>query len=323
VKSTGNFNPQVMKIVIAGGSGFLGKALAARWSGEHEVVILSRTSRVNGNVPGARVVEWNGVDAGPWNGELEGADLLLNLAGKSVNCRYNKANKAALMASRIDSTRALGRAVEVCKNPPGVWMNSSSATIYPHAESSPRDESFTAFADDFSVRICKAWEGAFLESRTPETRKIILRTAIVLGHGGALRPYARLARLGLGGRQGAGTQMFSWIHIDDFAGIIEWLMKRESAQGIYNIAAPHAVSNSELMAEIRNALRAPFGLPAPTWMLRIASALIGTEPELLLKSRWVLPGRLFQEGYRFQYGHIDEALRDLLSTTRIHVGRIG
>lgn len=307
-----------MKIVIAGGNGFLGSALAARWRETDEVILLVRKARSpeggqnRNTAKSIREIVWNGRDIGPWAEALNGADLLLNLAGKSVNCRYTVANKAAIVSSRVDSTRILGKAVRQCKHPPRVWMNSSSATIYPHANGSPRDETFTDFENDFSIQVCKAWERAFNESITPETRKIILRTSIVLGDGGALSPYAKLARLGLGGKHGDGSQMFSWIHIDDFAGVIKWLMKREEATGIYNIAAPHAVSNNELMRSIRRAVKIPSGIPAPAWLIRLAGAIVGTEPELLLKSRWVLPGRLFQKGYRFEFGHIREALDDLL-----------
>lgn len=307
-----------MKIVIAGGSGFLGTALSDRWAPQHEVIVLKRRLGAANNRyhapeagPAAEVI-WDGVTPGEWTKALEGADLLLNLAGKSVNCRYTEANKTAVMQSRVDSTRVLGDAVAACRVPPRVWMNASSATIYPHATGSPRDERFEDLADDFSVQVCKAWEAAFFGSPAPHTRKIALRMAIVLGDDGALVPYTRLARLGLGGMQGSGDQMFSWIHIDDVAGIIEWLLRNDST-GIYNLAAPNAVTNAELMRRIRETVGVPFGIPAPAWLLGIAAAVIGTETELLLKSRWVLPGRLFQEGYRFSFGHIDEALRDLLS----------
>lgn len=300
-----------MKIVIAGGNGFLGTALETHWSIHHEVVTLVRKHSSGGTLHGNEVI-WDGRTVGAWAEALEGADLLLNLAGKSVNCRYTAANKAAIVSSRVDSTRALGKAVERCRRPPRVWMNSSSATIYPHANGSPRDEGFTALENDFSVQVCKAWEAAFNESNAPETRKLILRTSIVLGHGGALTPYATLARLGLGGKHGSGKQMFSWIHIDDFAGIIEWLMRRGTGAGIYNIAAPNAVTNEQLMRSVRNAVHVPVGIAAPSWLIRLAGAIVGTEPELLLKSRWVLPGRLFQEGYRFRYGHIQDALDQLL-----------
>lgn len=308
-----------LKIIIAGGSGFIGQAMAMRWAEKNEVIILSRMKTGAANNAycqssqlSAKYVHWDGQTLGRWAEELDGADLLVNLAGRSVNCRYNEQNKADILNSRIDSTRILGNAVQHCAIPPKLWINGASATIYPHATDTPRDEQFNQFEGDFSVQVCKAWEAAFNEIRLPQTRKAILRMAIVLGKGGVMVPYKRLASLGLGGRQGNGKQMFSWIHIDDLNRMIEWLWQNKEQEGVYNASAMGAVSNKIFMQAVRKAMHIPFGFSAPAWMLKIGAAMIGTEPELLLKSRWVIPARSLKEGFNFQYPKVSEALFDLL-----------
>lgn len=308
-----------LKIIIAGGSGFVGQAMAARWSHSNEVIVLSRQLGVAGNRYGnnqsaakVRNVRWDGRTPGDWMQELEGCSLLVNLSGRSVNCRYTEANKADILQSRVQATQVLGEAVRRCAQPPAVWINGASATIYRHATDRPQDEFRGEMHDDFSVQVCKAWETAFNSCDTPGTRKALLRMAIVLGAGGALVPYRRLAKLGLGGAQGNGWQMFSWVHMDDVCRIVEWIWGNERAQGAYNASAPGPVSNREFMKTLRSVLDVPFGLPAPAWLLKAGAALIGTETELLLKSRWVLPARLLQEGYAFCYPELRPALEQLL-----------
>lgn len=310
-----------LRIVIAGGSGFMGQAMAARWAGSNEVVILSRQSGGQGSnsyhrqstTQGVRTVHWDGRTLDGWATEIDGCDLLINLSGRSVNCRYTPHNKAVIKNSRVESTRVLGKAVLQSAHPPKLWINGASATIYRHAEDRPQDEYMGEIRDDFSVQVCKAWEAAFNTCDLPATRKAVLRTAIVLGHDGALVPYVRLTRLGLGGQQGSGRQMFSWVHIDDVCRVVEWLWSNEQAQGVYNVAAPGPVPNKEFMRLLRAVLGIPFGLPAPVWMLKMGAALIGTETELLLKSRWVLPARLQQEGFVFSYPSLRPALQQLLA----------
>ena len=309
------------KIVIAGGTGFIGQAMAERWSGDNEVIVLARKRKGSidnsyGNAllqhSNIHYVEWDGESMGDWISAIDGADILINLAGKSVNCRYNAANKAEITNSRILSTRVLGKAILACKKPPVCWINSSSATIYPYATDVPRDEIFTAFADDFSVQVCKAWESEFNSIQLNNTRKVILRTAIVLGKGGVLVPYANLVKYGLGGRQGSGKQLFSWIHMDDLCAVVEWLWEHENESGVFNAASPGAVTNEIFMKSLRRILRMPFGLPAPAWVLKAGAALIDTEAELLLKSRWVIPSRLLKSGFSFRYTAIEAALQNLL-----------
>ncbi len=306
-----------LRIVIAGGSGFIGNAMARRWAADNDVVILTRgvgrqnnaysTAALPTNV---RALQWDGATLGEWATVLDGADLLINLAGKSVNCRYTARNKAEILSSRVEATNVLHDAVARAARPPKLWINSSSATIYRHAEDRPQDETTGDIGTGFSVEVCQAWEAAFFEKRL--TRQVALRTAIVLGQGGVLVPYTRLARFGLGGRQGSGRQMFSWIHIEDLCRIVEWAWETGGAQGVYNAAAPAPVTNAAFMTAVRCAVGAPFGLPAPKPLLKLGAALIGTETELLLKSRWVIPARLVSEGFAFHFGDVRAALTDLL-----------
>lgn len=315
------YHLQNKKIVIAGGSGFMGQAMVQCWGAENEVVILTRSlTNTDNNSYGsgkqqqqqARYIVWDAQTLGEWTTALEGCDILINLTGKSVNCRYTAANKKAIMDSRVHATQVLGQAIGQCQNPPQLWVNAASATIYRHATDRPQDEYTGEMHDDFSVLVCKAWEQAFEAESTPHTRKAVLRTAITLGHGGVMVPFKRLTRLGLGGPQGNGRQMFSWIHIADVCRIMAWLWANEAQQGVYNAAAPHPVTNAAFMKTLRSKMGMPFGLPAPTPLLRLGAWLIGTEAELLLKSRWVLPTRLMQEGFTFTYPTLPQALDDFM-----------
>lgn len=308
-------------IVLAGGSGFIGQAMATAWAPHNKVSILTRNvSRAINNsysstkaIPGVEYIHWDGQTVGKWADALEGCDILINLAGRSVNCRYNEKNKAEILNSRLDAVNVLGEAVGGLKVPPALFINTASATIYCHAEDRPQDELTGEMGTGFSVDVCKAWETAFNELELPNTRKVILRMAIVLGKGGVLTPYSALAKVGLGGRHGSGRQMFSWIHIDDVIGIIEWLDNRKDKQGIYNAAAPAPVANAAFLKMLRGIYRMPIGIPAPAWLLEIAALLHGTETELLLKSRWVIPQRLTVEGYIFLYPELKNALTTLLT----------
>lgn len=308
-----------LKIIIAGGSGFMGQSLIKQFGKQNEITVLSRgaasknNSYIKDQDASAKYVSWDAKQEGEWTRELEDADLLINLTGKSVNCRYTKANKAAIINSRMDSTTVLGAAMKQCKNPLSLWINLASATIYPHATKHPFTEKSKERQNDFSVQVCQKWEVAFNEIVLPNTRKIILRSAIVLGKdGGVMTPYSRLAKFGLGGRQGSGHQMFSWIHEVDIANIISWLWENTQAEGVYNASSPGVVDNSAFMKNLRHAMKVPFGLPAPEWMLKLGAAIIGTEPELLLKSRWVLPERLLKEGFHFEFPKLQKAFENLI-----------
>lgn len=320
------------KILLAGGAGFIGQELAARWGRDNEIIILSRQQAHSPNNTygrkslqakdgySIRYLRWDGRQVADWAGAVEGCDLVVNLAGRSVNCRYTARNRREIFDSRTDATQAIGEAVRRVVVPPKLWVNIASATIYRHAEDHSQDEYTGEIGEGFSVEVCKRWEATFFSQRTPFTRKIALRTAITLGDGGVMEPYLRLVRLGLGGPQGSGRQRFSWVHVEDIAGAIEWLFERPELEGVYNMSAPGAVTNACFMETLRRQTHARIGLPAPEWLLRIGAWLAGTETELLLKSRWVAPTRLLETGFRFKYQQLDPALQDILSRVNKKAG---
>lgn len=301
------------KIILAGGSGFIGQLLAKHFTEKgDEVVILSRNPGAEGTL--RRSVFWDGLNTGEWVEELEGADVLINLTGKSVNCRYNDKNKALILSSRVNATRVLGTALKQLTRPPRLWINSASATIYRHAEDHAQDDISGEIGEGFSVEVCKAWEAAFYAEKTVGVRQIALRIAIALGNkGGVLPYYLNLARFGLGGQQGNGKQYFSWIHEDDLKGIIDFLMVHEEISGTFNVAAPNPIPNKKLMQEFRKAVGIPFGLPATRLMLELGTWVLGTETELILKSRWVTPAKLLAQGYVFQVPEIRQAIARCLA----------
>lgn len=304
------------KIVIAGGTGFIGQALAAFFGKDNDIVILTRHIPEDAPKPGYRIqyLYWDGVRLEKnWMAAIDGCDLVINLAGKSVNCRYTAKNKQEIFDSRTDSTRAIGQAIRDAVVPPKVWINAASATIYRHAEDRPQDEYTGEYQDDFSVQVCKKWEKVFDEQRTPFTRKITLRIAITLGDGGVIVPYLHLLKFGLGGRQGSGRQMYSWIHIEDLCRVVRWAFERDKIEGVYNVCSPHPINNRHFMHSLRKAGGCRVGLPAFTWMLKLGAFLIGTEPELVLKSRWVLPTKLLQAGFIFRHPDVEDAMKDILS----------
>lgn len=301
------------RIVIPGGAGYLGRFLVEHFRQRAwEVVVLSRDPRVA--IAGARTVEWDGRGLGAWAQELEGAGALVNLTGRSVNCRYHERNRSAIYASRLESTRVLGEALAGCAHPPPVWINSSSATIYRHAEDRPQDERGGELGTGFSVDVCRRWEQALWNAPTPSIRRVALRSALVLGagDGGALAPLARLARWGLGGAMAGGRQWVSWVHSADFARAVEWLIDCEALSGPVNCAAPHPLPNREFMRLLRKVCVRGFGLPSARWMLELGAWVMDTETELLLKSRWVVPTLLSESGFCFTYPELEPALRRIL-----------
>lgn len=311
-----------MRFVIAGASGFIGSHVTAKLRElGHEVDHIGRSAPVR----------WGRTAA--MTDLLEGADVLLNLAGKSVNCRYGPRNRAEIRRSRVDTTRELADAVRTCEHPPALWINSSTATIYRHAEDRPMTEAAGELGVGFSVEVAKAWEAAFFDGDLPNTRRVALRTAIVLGQGGALSPMLALARFGLGcpqldghwfgtrARRAAGVyheyrsrggrQKFSWVHVDDVLGILLFLTEHPELEGVINVSAPHPVDNRTLMRTIRRVLGIPLGLPAFRWMTELGAIAIRTETELILKSRWVVPERLSEAGFSFEYPQLEGALRHI------------
>ncbi|QJB41746.1 TIGR01777 family protein [Chitinophaga oryzae] len=301
------------RIIIAGGTGFIGQGLVEYFGEDNDIVILTRRPLpASGRV---QYMTWDGRTRGDWAVALEGADLLINLTGKSVNCRYNDANRQAIFNSRTDATLILGEVVQTLEKPPRLWVNAASATIYRHAEDRPMDEFTGEIANDFSVQVCKRWEAAFNGITLQHTRKAILRIGVTLGWqpGGVMHPYLNLVKFGLGGHQGSGRQMFTWVHINDVCRMINWLYDNDNASGVYNCTSPHPVPNRTFMRLLRKTAGHLFGLPAPAPLLSIGAALIGTETELLLKSRWVLPTRALQEGFVFQYPVLETAFPDILA----------
>ncbi|ADY51858.1 domain of unknown function DUF1731 [Pseudopedobacter saltans DSM 12145] len=301
------------KIVLAGGNGYLGTVFAKYYKDlAREVIILSRKAKAKEE--NIETIVWNGSTKGEWISSLEGADVLINLCGKNVNCRYTQKNREEIIASRVVPTKLLGEVIGQMQNPPRLWINITSATIYRHAEDRPQDEYNGDIGYGFSVDVCKKWEKTFFNTDTPLTRKIALRMGIVLGRTDAAFPrLLNLVRFGLGGKQGEGEQYISWIHEQDAAKCTEWLIDHEALQGIINCTAPAPVQNTDFMRMIRKAYGVSIGLPAPAWLLEIGAMVIGTETELILKSRWVIPQKLLDSGYNFLFSKADYAIKDLLS----------
>ena len=318
-----------MKIVLAGGTGELGSLIAVAYhAAGDEVVVLSRAPQA---APW-RVVAWDGRSDGVWGAEIDGADVIVNLAGRSVNCRYTRANRRAIMESRVDATRAVGRAVAAATVPPAVWLQMSTATIYAHRYDAANDEASGIIgggepdaprAWDFSIDVARAWEAAASEVPTPRTRVVLLRTAVVTSAlpGGTLGVLLGLVRRGLGGTAGDGRQWVSWIHGDDFVRAVQWIVGEPSLRGPVNLAAPNPLPNAEFMRELRMAWGAPIGLPAPAPLLALGAMVMGTETELVLKSRRVVPGALMASGFTFSFPTWDAAARDLCAQVRINERR--
>jgi uncharacterized protein (TIGR01777 family) len=308
-----------MKIVIPGGTGQVGTLLARAFQADgYEVVVFGRS-------PAAapwRVVRWDPADPRGWSRELDGADVVINLAGRNVSCRYTPKNRDEILHSRVSTVQAVGRAIQDAKRPPRVWLQASTATIYAHRYDAPNDEASGLIGVSepeapqswrFSIDVATAWERALDEASTPGTRKVKLRSAMILSpdRGGIFDTLLALVRFGLGGTAGDGRQYVSWIHEIDFVRAVRWLIDREHLDGAVNLAAPDPRPYKELMAVLRRAWGTSIGLPATRWMLEIGAALLGTETELILKSRRVVPGRLLADGFAFQYPEWPAAAEEL------------
>lgn len=302
------------RIVIPGGSGYLGMQLAHYLAGRgYEIVILSRQG---GAATGPIChIPWDGQTTGPWANFFESAHAVVNLAGRTVNCRYNARNKKEIYESRLLSTKVIGEAIAAAANPPKVWLNSSSATIYTHALDRPMDETTGEIGTGFSVDVCQKWEKALADAQTPNTQKIALRTAIVFGpgKGGPFEAFAKVVKLGLGGTLGPGDQFVSWVHSLDFCRAVEFMIDREDLAGPVNIASPNPIPNREFMRIFRQAFHKKIGLPATRGMLEIGAFFLRTETELLLKSRRVIPERLLSAGFDFQYPDFANALTEIIN----------
>ncbi len=307
--------------MIPGGSGQVGTMLArALHRDRHDVVVLSRRRQTRP----WRVMAWDGRNAGGWHSELDGADAVINLAGRSVNCRYNPRNRSEILQSRVLSTRAIGEAVAAAARPPRVWLQASTATIYAHRYDAANDERSGIVGGSepdapstwrFSIDVARAWERTFEEAAAPRTRKVALRSAMTMSpdRGGVFATLVRLARLGLGGRAGDGRQFVSWIHAVDFVAAVRWLIAHEEIEGVVNVASPNPLPNAEFMRVLRGACGVPFGLHAASWMLELGALFMRTETELILKSRRVVPARLLDAGFDFRFPKWPDAARDLIA----------
>jgi uncharacterized protein (TIGR01777 family) len=312
-----------MKIVIPGGTGQLGQVLVRAFRQRcDDVVVLSRGGR-----GGARTVSWDGRTLGPWQREIDGADAVINLAGRSVNCRYNLANVTEMLRSRIDSTLVIGAAIEGCTRPPRVWLQMSTATIYAHRFDAANDEVTGVIGGnesdaprrwDFSVEIAKAWERALLGANTPHTRRVALRSAVMLSADPSahLDLLLGLVRFGVGGPISGGRHYVSWIHELDFVRAVEFLLERSDLDGAVNLASPGPLPQRDFMAALRAAARMPIGIPAARWMTEIGAFFLRTDTELILKSRRVVPARLQAAGFEFEFPNWQDAAEDLV--TRRH-----
>jgi uncharacterized protein (TIGR01777 family) len=314
-----------MKVVIPGGSGQVGTVLARAFQERgDEVIVLSRTET---NAFPWRVVQWDGESLDEWAVEFEGADAVINLAGRSVNCRYTPANRKLVTQSRVKSTRIVGQAIAETDNAPRVWLQASTATLYAHRYDAPNDEATGIIGGSepgapdtwrFSIDVVKKWERELNAAATPSTRKVLMRSAIVMSPdaGGPFDMLLRLVRFGLGGRFGDGKEFVSWIHEVDFVRAVDWLIQHDELAGPVNLASPNPLPNSEFMQTLRKAWGIRFGLAATEWMLELGAFLLRSETELMLKSRRVVPTRLLQSGFSFRFPIWPEAARDLCSRWR-------
>lgn len=310
-----------MKVVLAGGSGHVGQALVRRWLYRHDLTILSRQFR-----PGVRTVEWDGRTLGEWAAEIDGADVVVNLAGRSVNCRYTEENLKLMLDSRVDSTRVIGEAIAAAKSPPRVWLQASTATIYAHTYDQANDERTGVIGGDESgvpdywkrsVDIALAWEKALDDAPTPNTRKVALRSAMTMSPipDSVFGVLASLARKGVGGRLGDGRQFVSWVHELDFARALEFLLESD-LEGPVNIASPNPLPQAEFARALRAALGVGFAPSVPKWALEVGAKFMATDTELILKSRRVIPTRLLEAGFEFKHPDWAEAAKDLVQEMR-------
>jgi uncharacterized protein (TIGR01777 family) len=312
-----------MRFVLPGGSGQVGQVLARAFQADgHDVVVLARRPASSGG----GVVAWDGETLGPWAAELDGADVVINLAGRSVNCRYTPANRAAMLDSRVRSTRVVGEAIAQAARPPALWIQASTATIYAHTFGPPHDERGTIGGAEpgvpdtwrFSIHVATAWERALDAASTPRTRKIALRSAMTMSpdRGGVFDTLLALVRRGLGGTSGDGRQYVSWVHHEDFTRAIRWLIAHDDVAGAVNVSAPEALPNAAFMRALREAWGTRVGLPATVWMLELGAFVLRSETELILKSRRVAPGLLLQRGFEFRFPDWLSAARELVQAWR-------
>ena len=306
------------KIIIAGGTGFLGSAIIKAFP-DYEIVVLTRTIRKNEQ--DIRYVLWDAKNIGNWTKELEGSKAIINLVGRSVNCRYTDANKQEIIDSRVDATLIIGKAIGELNKPPEVWVNAGSAAIFGNSGDEVKvEDSLTG--SGFSPEVCKAWEKAFDRYDTPKTRKVFLRIGMVLQqNGGILKPFLNMAKFGLGGKIGTGNQYMTWIHEQDFTDLIRYTILDADFKGIVHAASPFPVTNKEFMKTIRQSVNIPFGLPNPAIFIKIGAVFIGTEAELVLSGRRVVSSVLEKNGFKFKYPYLHDAITRLLNENKLSLSK--
>lgn len=291
-----------MRIILAGANGFIGSYLSKRFSDEgHDIKCISRKT---GDIP------WEEKSI---TEVLNGADVLINLAGHTINCRHNASNREKILNSRLQTTTMLGNAMKACTQRPSLWINASASAIYPSEITTAADESASVTDRTFLSQVVAQWEKCFFSFGFSETRQVVLRTSVVLGHGGAFEPLYQLSRFGLGGVTGSGKQFFSWIHIEDYYRIVKFIIEQQQISGIINCTAKNPVTNSDLMRAMRKAVGVPFGLPAPAFAVKIGAVFIGTESSLLLDSSYMIPQKLNDEGFVFEFPEINSAVSDIVN----------
>lgn len=291
-----------MKIVICGGSGFIGKYLTQflTQSG-HQVVVVSRSSKLH---------NWSHQSL---MSTIQHSDAIINLAGRSINCRHTEKNKQQILTSRINTTQAIGRALSAISHPPQLWVNASAIAIYPHNYDKFYDENSAVPVTNFLSSVVQQWEDAFFSFSIPDVRQVAFRTGVVLGHGGAFKPLMLLTKFGLGGTVGAGHQLFSWIHMHDYCRILSYTLQNIKVVGVVNCVSPQPLTNRRLMQSFRQSMHVPFGLPAPAFAVKVGTYLLGTESSLVLDSVGVIPQKLLNLGFTFHFPNIDKAINNLLS----------
>ncbi|MBL0126555.1 MAG: TIGR01777 family protein [Flavobacteriales bacterium] len=296
------------KVILAGGTGTMGVILQQHFATHgDEVIVLTRRQDHYGR--GVRSVNWDARSEGPWTKELDDADVVINLVGHSVDCRYTAKNKALILNSRVLATRALGNALSKCAKPPALWINMSSATVYRHAEDRAMDEQTGESGNDFSPQVVLTWEKEFFSHQRADMRQVAVRCAMVFSNGGGAFPrFAQLTRVGLGGHHGSGKQFVSWVHETDVAQFFQWLIDTPNAEGIINLAAPNPLPEAQLMTALRERIQPLFLINTPEWLLQMGAFVLRTETELVLKSRRVIPTRALQLGFTFQHPTIHTAL---------------
>lgn len=296
------------KLIITSGTGFLGKVLIDHFKNRYdEIIILSRGSaHKNKNV---KYLQWDGKTVGAWASEFSNVTHVINLTGKSVDCRYNEKNKKEILASRLNAIDVIAEAIKLSGHKPEVWINAASATIYDASFDVPQTEAKGIIGNDFSMNVCKEWEKRFFSHTECAGKMIAMRISMVFGsQGGVLPVLKKLTRLGLGGTQGGGKQMVSWIHATDYAWMTEWLLNKPDAETIYNCCAPNPVTNEEMMKLLREKCNKSFGLSQPEWMIKFGAFFLGTEAELVMKSRYVIPEKALKQGFKFEKEFMKDAL---------------